>query len=65
MSDDQAAAIPGGSARAGGEAAFASGVAGAPGIADPAVDPAADPEATTPEPGRHALTGTWRWSWPG
>ncbi len=54
MSDDQAAAIPGGSARAGGEAAFASGVAGAPGIADPAVDPAADPEATTPEPGRHA-----------
>ena len=54
MSDDQAAAIPGGSARPGGEAAFASGVAGAPGIADPAVDPAADPGATTPEPGRHA-----------
>ena len=44
MSDDQAAALPG----------VPSGVAGAPGIADPVNDLAGDAALATPEPGRHA-----------
>jgi len=56
MSNDQAAAMPGGPAETGGSGGFAGvpgalGAAGAPGVAQAAADAAAD---IAPEPGRHA-----------